>query len=177
MGQEITGPRLAISGALPRHEIVRTVVETFIKTEAPHLGAGAKFRYPVEDLSIGHPLFLVRPAALRKWNFDFKVEVLPTFGMDKGRHSDIVKDFEKKRRENTKAYDDLRRALDKVYLCSESDVDTVLRQYPHLAGSFKSGAKVDVLLKVVKWMFIMEDIVYWNYKGRSKLYDEGLKDI
>lgn len=37
-------------------------------------------------------------------------------------------------------------------------------------------AKVDVLLKVIKWMFIMEDIVYWNYPGRSMLYN-ALKEV
>lgn len=61
--------------------------------------------------------------------------------------------------------------LTAIYDCSENDVDRLLENYPNLQTSFQMGAKVDVLLKVVKWMFIMEDIVYWNYKGRAKLYD------
>jgi len=47
----------------------------------------------------------------------------------------------------------------------------VLENYPDLQTSFQTGAKADVLLKIVKWMFIMEDIVYWNYKGRAMLYN------
>ena len=29
----------------------------------------------------------------------------------------------------------------------------------------------DVLLKVIKWLFIMEDIIYWHYEGRAFLYN------
>ncbi len=58
----------------------------------------------------------------------------------------------------------------KVYNCC-NDIDQLLQDVPDLENSFRTGAKADVLLKVVKWMFIMEDIVYWNYKGRAKLYN------
>jgi hypothetical protein len=62
------------------------------------------------------------------------------------------------------------KALTEVYECN-NNVDQVLQEPPVLESSFKTGAKVNILLKVVKWMFIMEDIVYWNYKGRTKLYN------
>ncbi|MCX7879934.1 MAG: hypothetical protein N2517_04670 [Ignavibacteria bacterium] len=43
--------------------------------------------------------------------------------------------------------------------------------YPNLRQVSSVGANVEVLLKTLKWLFIMEDIVYWNYLGRKKLYD------
>jgi len=167
----IEGEAIEIEGSLTRHEIVRKVVNIFIDTENQQRGHGVKFRYPVENLSINKQLFIFRPAGLNKWNFDFKVEVLEEFGLGRGTHDEIVSDFQNKKLENPQKFTELLKALSSLYNCSENNVDQVLKNYPDLQTSFQTGAKVDVLLKVVKWMFIMEDIVYWNYKGRAMLYN------
>ncbi|MDO9580995.1 MAG: hypothetical protein Q7J06_10605 [Bacteroidales bacterium] len=167
----ITGKMIEIKGVLARHDIVRKVVNIFIDAESQQRGHGVKFRYPVENLSIGEQLFIFRPAGLNKWNFDFKVEVLEEFGCGKGTHNEIILDFQNKKQENPQKFNVLLQVLTAIYDCSENDVDRLLENHPDLQTSFQTGAKVDVLLKVVKWMFIMEDIVYWNYKGRAKLYD------
>lgn len=167
----IEGEGIEIRGSLVRDKIVKKVVNIFIDTESQHRGHGVKFRYPVENLSIGKKLFIFRPAGLNKWNFDFKVEVLEEFGLGRGTHGEIVSDFRNKKQENPQKYNDLLDALAIFHKCSDNDVDELLGNYPNLHESFQTGAKVDVLLKVVKWMFIMEDIVYWNYKGRAMLYN------
>ncbi|MCD6385548.1 hypothetical protein J7M23_07185 [Candidatus Sumerlaeota bacterium] len=162
---------IEIKGSLSREEIVKKVINIFIATESYQRGHGVKFRYPVENLSINKKLFILRPAGLRKWNFDFKVEVLEEFRLGKGTHDEIVSDFQSKKQENPQRFKDLLDALSTLYNCLENDVDVVLGNYNALQKTFQTGAKVDVLLKVVKWMFIMEDIVYWNYKGRAMLYN------
>ncbi|MDI6917518.1 MAG: hypothetical protein QMC80_06950 [Thermoplasmatales archaeon] len=167
---------IEIKGSLSRHEIVRKVINTFIDAESQSRGKGVKFRYPVENLSVGKQLFIFRPAGLRKWNFDFKVDVLEEFGLGKGTHDEIKLDFQNKKQENPQKFGVLLQALTAIYNCSENDVDQLLKNYPDLQISFQTGAKVDVLLKVIKWMFIMEDIVYWNYQGRAMLYTV-LKDV
>jgi len=167
----IDEPAIEIESSATREEIVKKVVNIFIATESRQRGHGVKFRYPVENLSIGKKLFIFRPAGLNKWNFDFKVEVLEEFGLGRGTHKEIRKDFKGKKQENPKKFSELLDALTVLYRCSENDVDQLLKDYPALQRSFRIGAKVDILLKVVKWMFIMEDIVYWNYKGRAMLYD------
>ena len=167
----IEGEAIEIEGSLTRDEIVRKVVNIFIDAESHQRGHGVKFRYPVENLSTGEQLFIFRPAGLNKWNFDFKVEVLEEFGLGRGTHEEIISDFQNKKQENPPKFNDLLKALTALYNCSENDIDRLLKNYPDLQTSFKTGAKVDILLKVVKWMFIMEDIVYWNYKGRAMLYN------
>lgn len=167
----IEGKAIEIKGSLSRDEIVKKVVNIFIDAESSQRGHGIKFRYPVENLSTGKKLFIFRPAGLNKWNFDFKVEVLDEFGLGRGTHDEIKSDFENKQQEKPQKYSDLLSALTALYNCSENDIDRLLGNYPDLQKSFQTGAKVDVLLKVVKWMFIMEDIVYWNYKGRAMLYN------
>lgn len=81
-----------------------------------------------------------------------------------------------KKQENPQKFDALLNALTAICNCSENDVDQLLKNYPDLQVSFQTGARVDVLLKVINWMFIMEDIVYWNYQGRSMLYN-ALKEV
>jgi hypothetical protein len=182
--QVICNP-IEVKGSMTRHEIVQKIVNTFIDTEHEQRGRGVKFWYPVEQLPSSlqllsedkdNRLFIFRPAGLRKWNFDFKVSVTPELGLGEGSHEEIASDLRNKKQENQQKFSELLRALTNVYDCSENDVDKILAGYPDLQAPFETGAKVEVLLKVLKWMFIMEDIVYWNYDGRAKLYN-FLKEV
>ena len=164
----ITGKPIEINGSLARHKIVKKVVNTFIKTEHRKKGKGIVFRYPVENLPSGQ-LFISRPG--HKKNFDFKVEVLMDYGLGEGSHMEIAKDLRNKKKENTKKFNDLLNAIVEIYHCSENNVDIVLRKYKNIEKSFSTGAKVEVLLKTLKWLFIMEDIVYWDNEGRAFLFN------
>lgn len=164
----ITGSRIEIKGSLARHKIVEKVVNTFIKTEYCKKGKGIAFRYPVENLPEGQ-LFIARPG--HKKNFDFKVDVIRDFGLGEGSHIELAQDLRNKKKEDKQKFEDLLDAVTEIYNCSENDVDKVLVNYPNLGVSFKTGAKVEVILKVIKWLFIMEDIVYWDNEGRAFLFN------
>ena len=174
--KEIYCDPIEIKGKLTRHEVVQKVVNIFIATEFENRGRGVRFYYPVERLSDGSNLFIFRPAGLRKWNFDFKVNVTPEMGLGKGTHAEIESEFRNKKRENEKGFRELLKAMEEMCNGSETSVDEILGKHPNLKKSFKTGAVTEVLLKVLKWMFIMEDIVYWNYDGRMKLYNY-LKEV
>lgn len=180
--QVICNP-IEIKGSMTRHEIVQKVVNTFINTEHEQRGRGVKFWYPVEQLPSSLEfltkdtrLFIFRPGGLQKWNFDFKVNVTPELGLGKGTHDAIASDLRNKKQENLQKFGKLMEAIEEMYSGSENNVDQVLMKYPNLQASFQTGAQVEILLKVLKWMFIMEDIVYWNYDGRAKLYN-FLKEV
>lgn len=164
----IIGKSIEIERSLARHKIVKNVVNTFIKTEYRKKGRGIVFQYPVENTTKGQ-LLIVRPG--HKKNFDFKVDVVPNFGLGEGSHIEIAKDLRCKKQENQQKFEDLLKAVTEIYDCSENDVDRVLTNYSNLSCSFQTGAKVEVILKVVKWLFIMEDIVYWDNEGRAFLYN------
>lgn len=169
--KEIYCSPIEIKGQLTRHEIVQKVVNIFIQTEFENRGRGVRFYYPVEQFSDGSNLFIFRPAGLRKWNFDFKVNITTEMGLGKGTHAEIEAEFKNKKHENKQGFAELLEAIDEMCNGLETDVDAILGKHPNLGKSFKSGAKIEILLKVLKWMFIMEDIVYWNYDGRMKLYN------
>lgn len=164
----ITGKMIETKSRLARHNIVKKVVTTFIKTEYRKKGKGVIFKYPVENLPDGQ-LFIARPG--HKKNFDFKVEVPVELGLGEGSHIEIARDLRKKEQENQQKFEELLDAITEIYNCSENDVNRILTMYHHLNKSFKTGAKVEVILKVVKWLFIMEDIVYWDNEGRAFLFN------
>ena len=161
--------RIEIKGHMPRNEIVRKVVNTFIKTEYQEKGKGVTFRYPVEKLPGNRRLFIARPG--HKKNFDFKVEVTEEMGLKEGKHEQVVLDLRMKKQRNPQEFEDFLRAVEEVYHCSENDIDRLLPRYSNLKEASGTGAEVEVILKILKWLFIMEDIVYWDVEGRAFLYN------
>lgn len=165
----IKGKEIKIKGSIARHEIVRKVVSTFISTEYNKKRKGVIFKYPVENLKNKQQLFIIRPG--HKKNFDFKVEVIKKMGLGEGSHKEIALDLRKKRQENQQKTNNLLEAISELYHCLENDVDRVLEKYPDLKKGFQKGARVEVILKIIKWLFIMEDIIYWDNEGRAFLYN------
>ena len=33
-----------------------------------------------------------------------------------------------------------------------------------------TGIEIEGILKLVKWLFLEQDVTYWNYSGRAMLY-------
>lgn len=165
----ITGKSIEIKGPLARHKIVQKVVNAFIKTECRKKGKGVVFRYPVECLPNGQLLYIVRPG--HKKNFDFKVEVITNYGLGNGSHEEIALNLRRSNLENPRKSKKLWEAITKVYHCKENDVDIILKKRGGLKRPFKNGVKPELLLKVMKWLFIMEDIVYWDNEGRTFLFN------
>jgi hypothetical protein len=163
--QVVEGPRIEITGQMERFDIVKKVVTMFIEFEKSHKGKGIEFRYPVEDLSNGEKLYIYRPGI--KWNFDFKVEIPANCGLDEGRHDQIALILRKIKKEKKQEFNNLYKIISDLYHCSSNDVDDLLQRNP---VSLKSPPP-DILLKVIKWLFIMEDIIYWHYEGRAFLYN------
>jgi len=161
--------KIEVKGCLPRHKIVRKVIGTFIKAEYQEKGKGVEFWYPVENLPDNKRLFIVRPG--HKKNFDFKVEVTEEMGLREGSHNQIALDLRGKGQENQQKFKDLLQVIEEIYHCSENDINRLLEIHPGIKKAFQIGAEVEVLLKVVKWLFIMEDIVYWDNEGRAFLYN------
>lgn len=95
--------------------------------------------------------------------------VEPSHNLGAGLHEDVVQDFrDKAKSAHGKA---LLAALSEIYHCSENDVDLIISQNSAPKRKLGGTASVEILLKVLKWMFVMEDIVYWDNEGRAFLYN------
>lgn len=165
-----------INGSLPRNDLRKAVIDEFLK-EQPGTGKGNKrshYTYYVEILSNGNRIYLTRPA-WNKMGFDFVIHVenmIFSNGKDNPSHDDIFNDLRKKKNSSKDGYKILHNAINDVYNCK--DPNSVLSNIDNL--SFNVGYDVDMILKVVKWFFIEQDIRYWNYSGRT-MFKKGVDGI
>ncbi len=134
----------------------------------------SKYRYNVESLACGNKVYLTRPAPLNK-GFDFIIHVENyTFmnGRDNPKHDDMLNDLKGKKQENSVNYEKLFGLINSVFLCN--DPADIYTQYLNL--SFDYGLSVELILKVIKWLFIEQDVRCWNWSGRNMLMS-GIKGI
>lgn len=169
---------ITFSNSGGRNEVRKRVVMQFFK-EAPGTGnkkLASRYNYFVEKLSIGKHIILTRPANLKN-GFDFVIRVE---GMDFnngiGRkrdnptHDDIFSDIIAKKEKNPRIYKKFYRLIKKIYDCEDIEP----RELSKIR--FSKGYPVDMVLCVIKWFFIEQDIRYWNYSGRS-MFMSGIPEV
>lgn len=146
-------------------KLVRSLLEVFLE-EKPF----TRYVYYVEELRDGRKIFIRRPT--RRFNFDFEIWVESPQRTYMPSHDDIINDLIMKKKENPDTFKKLMRLINKVYNCF--DPEDVLEEVDF---EFKVGESIEFIFKVLKWMFILEDIYYWNYSRRAKLMEEIKKQI
>ena len=78
------------------------------------------------------------------------------------KHTDIETDLVNKKNENLELYRKLYDLIDDVYNCKDISSEEISKL------TFTTGYSAEHILKVLKWLFIEQDIRYWNYSGRAK---------
>ena len=151
-----------------RNNIRMSLVEIF-SLEIPGTGKddnATRYKYYVEKLKDGNRVYLRRPAN-RHNGFDFLVCVENTNYSTSGKkrnypkHDDISKDLQQKKELNTLEYKRLYTLIKRIYECNlvdDSEIETI---------KFSVGLSPEHIIKVLKWLFIEQDIRYWNYSGRG----------
>ena len=129
-----------------------------------------EYIYIVEiDSKSERKVYLIHPAYLNN-GFDFTIHVENQVFIHGNRRDDIpahphiYDDLLAKKTENPALFKQMKSLLDKVFFCNPIQ-DTEYGIYP-----FSSGIPVELLFKTIKWLFIEQDITYWNYEGRGRLY-------
>ena len=61
------------------------------------------------------------------------------------------------------------KAINEVYFCK--DPDDFYSDYSDDLEPLNNGLSPELILKVIKWLFIEQDIRYWNWSGRKKFMD------
>lgn len=164
-----------ISGLNSRKTIRDHVITTFL-LEVPGTGKGvncSRYIYYVETLANGSQVYLSRPAWFNK-GVDFTVNVQnlrfrPSRMVEAPSHANILDDLSDKKASNPTAYGTVSRIINDLYLCQPVS-DRTMRSLV-----FGVGHPVEAILKAVKWLFIEQDVTYWNWSGRQMLFD-GLRD-
>lgn len=122
--------------------------------------------YVVDELSDGTPVFLIRPAWLNK-GYDFKVCVE---GWDDSAnpapsHEEVYSDlYWKREQDDGSSFEALCKAVLDIH--EGASPHAVLEKYGE-EFDFTVGRTPEALLKPLPWLFIEQDIRYWNYTGRN----------
>ena len=143
---------------------------------AKWLGEGpyTRYKYFVETCEDGMRLYLLRPTFLNK-RFDFQVNLegfksttreAKRITKEMPSHADIFDDLQKKVKASPNLTEDLYAAVCDLYACVEPD--EILRKRPSLR-KLTAGLPIDKMLRIVKWLFIEQDLTYWLESGRNML--------
>jgi len=135
-----------------------------------------KYVYEVERCENGARVFLHRPTYKHGLDFAVSVEGFKS-QLRRGKkrtkskssrpsHGDIIKDLKDKLKSRPRLTKDLFKAVSAIYRCSEPGA--VLNKHTKLK-TFKSGLPIDQTLRIIKWLFIEQDVTYWLGTGRNML--------
>lgn len=157
-----------------REQLRDKLIRVFLD-EKPGSGTGelrSLYVYEVEIFPDGNKVFLYRPS---KFNNGFSFEVHIS-GININKYNKtlltinrVIEDLENKKIDNPKIYSQMLPIIDKIYKCEDLpniNINEIL---------FSTGLNTANLLAAIKWLFIEQDIVYWNYSGRALLFDRIMK--
>lgn len=163
-----------------RADYRRTVTELFLSELPGAPGAPSSYEYTVATDSAGNRIYLKRPTNLNK-GFDFEVRVSNIRFRHVGNsgrvthstrpsHANIFEDLAQKKAEDPVQFASLIAVIDRIFNCVE------ISPGEYASFTFRSGYPVDMICMCIKWLFIEQDITYWNWTGRNMLYN-GIKNI
>jgi hypothetical protein len=156
-----------------RDQIRKDIINIFLN-ETPGTGKAEKtsrYRYITKSIGV-HDIYLSRPAQFNN-GFDFTLNVSNINFNPDGRattrptHQNILDDLELKKVTNPNLFIELRTQIDKIYNCESPT---------QINFAFDVGIKSEILLECIKWLFIEQDVTYWNYSGRAMFYS-GICEI
>jgi len=135
-----------------------------------------KYRYFVEILNNGNRIYLERPGRLNK-GCDFVIYIENQFLWGNGNdrppaHDFIFSDLNfKKQTLNSQEWSNLIRAIEVIFNCRSYN-DTLL----YTSNLPNVGLEYELLLKLLRWFFIEQDLTYWSGTGREMLY-QGILNV
>lgn len=171
---------ISINFVLPesnRIHMRETLIRKFLE-ETPGTGTGdnaSRYQYNVETYN-EYGIFLKRPTRLNK-GFDFTVNIknvyfrnLKTYSNPS--HKDIFSALEYCKHSYPDEYQKVRNAIEHIYYCYAIDLNNINAYFLDFA---QNTHPIQIILLAIKWLFLEQDCAYWNYSGRTMLF-QGLKE-
>lgn len=140
--------------------------------ESGGVGTKQRYRYNVETFSETGVVYLHRPAFLNK-GCDFTVHCTPLISRDDGkkftnpRHKDLVREILLITHEAPALKEIILSSINDVYECK--NVNIISAEACDKFNNKDFTDRFERVLKVLKWLFIEQDITDWNTSGRAML--------
>jgi len=156
-----------------RVEARREIVELFLNEQCG-TGKGelsSKYEYKVEEHN-NYSILLKRPAPLNK-GFDFVVHIDGMYFKSSRRHTnpshnDIIQTLQQvKNSVSGEQYENIEISIRNVYNLQEFDVSSISDIY--FADCDNQLRPIVIIILAIKWLFIEQDVTYWNWSGRAML--------
>ncbi len=154
-------------------KIIRDELVKLFQNEKAGQGKGSlstRVIYCVEKIG-NEIIYLKRPAPLNK-GFDFEIHTKSKLfeGRVKSRprHQDILNNLNKLKMLDETIFTNVQKIIDEIYLCNDKNIESIDFQFNNL--------NVTILLKLIKWLFLEQDITYWSFSGREMFY-KALKNV
>jgi len=171
-----------------RKNIRDNIIDLF-KSERAGQGKGpdsTRIMYCMEKTLNDEIIYLQRPAYLNK-GFDFTVNVKnynfkaptrrnPNRLTHTPRHDSIFYPLNLIKSANIIDFNLIQIAIDEIYYCKDPSILLQQNQFQPLNDKYIDGVEYETLLKVIKWLFIEQDITYWSFTGRKMFYN-GLRNV
>ena len=153
---------------------IRKELVTLLLQEQPGTGAGvnaSRYRYTVDTFN-NYSIVLNRPAGLNK-GFDFTVNI-QGMSFKKQRtysnpsHQDIIDVLQSVKSANPTQYQNVSLEIRNIYNC-------VSPNFQNISGiafldHTNTPRPIEIILLAIRWLFIEQDITYWNWSGRNMLF-------
>ena len=137
--------------AASKKEYREKLIKLFLKEEPGSAQDVTEYFYYVDSDDAGHRIYIISTG-------------------NRPSHGDIYDDLASKKEEDPVQFAKLKEVFEKIHDCCEVTKDDFS------AFTFKNGISVELLMKCLKWLFIEQDITYWNRSGREMLYN-GLGEL
>ena len=172
-----------------RVDIRKEMIDLFLN-ETAGTGKGnlcSKYQYDVEQISnTPYSIFLIRPARLNK-GIDFTVHVggglqfkkfsktgkvnaqdQLKFKIDSVPRHDCI-EAALQNCTNNANYNNVKTAMRNIYNCQQYNMASVANiTFNDYLGN---AHPIEIILLAAKWLFIEQDITYWNHSGRAMLWN------
>lgn len=152
----------------PTRSAVRKRLMLHFANEEPGRGNKtevSRYKYLVETFADGSNMYLLRPG--RRNPLDVRIQLDGyRFGnrLDVPRPTHVYEDLLVKKTHNERYYKKLLGFIDALHKAEEfkdKQLETIRKKFDGV------GYPIDVLLAIVKWLFIEQDLLHWNFAGRN----------
>jgi hypothetical protein len=125
-----------------------------------------RYRYNVETCDDGSTIYLTRPTRTSGVDFQVRVEGFQSrkSNSDRPSHADLVHDLRRKLEAKPRLKEDLFAAVSDIYDCV--DPSEAIRRHRDVRRLTK-GLPIDKVLRIIRWLFIEQDVTYWLGTGRN----------
>ena len=154
----------------------KTAIRDFLLRQWISENPQTKYRYFVETLNDGLRIYLERPGRLNK-GCDFVIYAENSYQWNNGNdrppdHGFILNDLtQKKNILSQQQWDNFLLAVTEIY---NSNPFANTTQF--IIGLPIVGHDYELLLKLIRWFFVEQDITYWSGQGREMFF-EAINDL